>query len=188
MQVKPKQNLIIACKRCKKEFHPITPNQKYCCPSCNRAAFNLRRRSSESEEYTCCLYCGTKIKKINNQKYCSKQCYRLYRNFKRTKKNKEVELKHCLNCDNIIKFDPNNPSNYKTAKYCSHKCATEYYWKTDDHKCSFKKDGFKVLINKTEFNTYNWTAYKNEKVILESKYYFSDLDSAYKDARKAFVS
>lgn len=198
MQNKPNKDLIIKCSWCNKEFHPIVSNQKYCCFDCKRLGAQKRRKENrklKKDEFIKCLYCGMKINKNKNQKFCSDQCYKLYRNKKRSEENLKktaekanVEPKYCKTCGKLIKFDPKRPSNYKTVKYCSHECAAKNYWNTDDRKKSFIKDGFVVLIQKSEFGTYNWIATKNNIIVLESKYYFPNIDTAYKDARRAFVN
>ena len=109
-------------------------------------------------------------------------------NLKKTIKKVSIEPKYCKTCGKLIKFDPRRAYNYKNVKYCSHECAANYYWNGKDDKKSFTKDGFTILIQKSEFGTYNWIATKNNKVMLESSYYFCDMNSAYKDARKAFMS
>ena len=197
MQNKPNKDLIIKCLWCNKEFHPIVPNQKYCCFNCKKLGAQRRRKENrklKKDEFINCLYCGMKISRDKNKKFCSDQCYKLYRNKKRSEENLKktikkvsIEPKYCKTCGKLIKFDPRRAYNYKNVKYCSHECAANYYWNGKDDKKSFTKNGFTILIQKSEFGTYNWIATKNNKVMLESSYYFCDMNSAYKDARKAFM-
>ena len=198
MQNKPNKNLIIRCMWCNKEFHPITSNQKYCCFNCSKLGAQRRRKENrklKKGEFTNCLYCGMKIRADKNRKFCSDLCYKLYRNKKRSEENLKkiiekasAEPKYCKTCGKLIKFDQRITYNYNNIKYCSHECASNYYLNYKDGKRCFTKDGFTVSIQKTEFGTYNWIATKNNKVVLKSSYCFCDMNSAYKDARKAFIS
>ena len=175
MQNKPNKNLTIKCMWCNKEFHPITPNQKYCCFSCRKLGAQRRRKENyklKKDEFTNCLYCGMKIRADKNRKFCSDLCYKLYRNKKRSEENSKKIIENAST----------------EQKCCSHECTSNHCLSYKDGKRCFTKDGFTVSIQKTEFGTYNWTATKNNKVMLKSSYCFCDMNSAYKDARKAFIS
>lgn len=198
MQNLPNKNLSIKCEFCNKEFHPLTPNQKYCSIFCRQNGVRQRRaknKCTEKSNLTKCLVCGQTISRISNKKFCSEQCRRIYRNKKRNEDNLKkklkdtgFEIKYCQYCGKLIPYNEKHKDNYKIVKFCSHKCAEEFHHSLNDNNKSFTKDGFFITTKKSEFGTYNWIAIKNEKVVLESNYYFPNVNSAYKDAKKAFVN
>ena len=198
MRYNPKLNTVIKCEHCGFLFHPLTPNQKYCSINCRTISLRERRRerykNGIKKTYEC-LYCHRKIDANKNNKYCSKQCRDLDRNRRRVEKNAKlkieklnIEPRYCKHCGRLIQINNKNKYKYEDVKFCCRKCAMEYFWKNDDRKHSFYKDGFHVIIREISKTEFSWYATKNNKVVLESDKNFADLDSAYNDARKAFVS
>lgn len=201
MQYKPKENFITQCLNCNKDFHPLTPNQKYCCFDCRKKARKVRQKellTMPRNKYTECLYCGRLIEKISNKKFCRERCRILYRNLKRNKNSekciktikKNVQKKYCKFCNKEIPFNSRRAYNYDNLIYCSKKCAAldrnGHIYNCDDSVVNqFKKDGFNIIV-KTINDRYVWQAYKNKKIVLQSDRDFSNLNDLMKDINNAF--
>ena len=150
MRYSIKENTIIKCKWCNKEFHPINPNNKYCSPECSRSGRLYNRREKRKilvSRNIRCLYCGKSIIKKTASKFCSKKCRLLYRNLKRSKYGQKVlsklnnkPIKNRIILDNSVQGVHLVISSFKD---------------------------FQVLI-KGKNNTYYWEMYKNGKLVLKS--------------------
>lgn len=114
---------------------------------------------------------------------------------RKTTENKRQDTKYCLYCGKEI--------GRTSKKYCSHKCWQLYrnIARQKDSKIKLKNlqkqnntnknilflnNGFLIKI-KNICGRYNWSAFKNNKVVLTSNRTFANFDSAKSDAYKAFA-
>lgn len=69
-----RENTILICPVCKREFVPSQSAQKYCCVECRVAYYaNLKKKTTEKYECACC---GTIFESDRRKKYCSVKCQR----------------------------------------------------------------------------------------------------------------
>lgn len=195
-------DLIRNCKRCKKQFHPTSIHQLFCCTQCLKDERNEHRRLQNKlkkegkliKTIRLCAYCGKQIENKTSKKYCDHNCYIMYRRKIRNKSGRinkiyyKPIIKYCLNCGKEIKYISSRNSNYKDKKFCSRKCCQEYFIK---NKNLFTKNiriinNNKITFIKNENNKWIWKFYKNDKLLLLSDE-FNTIGEAQNDARKALA-
>lgn len=72
---KYKENELVTCRECGKEFLPTHYISVYCSKECSREwnKKNLRMLRRQARDVRC-VECGEKITDINRRKYCSDEC------------------------------------------------------------------------------------------------------------------
>jgi predicted nucleic acid-binding Zn ribbon protein len=197
MSIKISNNLVRNCKGCKKEFKPITLHQQYCTKECQHI-FTLKSRRERHkkplQKIEKCTYCGEPLIAYGSQKFCNETCRTEYRKLSRRKttriNNKIIIpkiLKKCLNCGEDIPFNIKYASTYKKKKFCSKKCANNYFklHKEDFKGNQYNKNGFKIVIFRL-LEGFVWEARKDNKTILKSDKSFNSYKECVKDAELAF--
>lgn len=185
------------CKNCKKEFHLLTANQKFCCVDCKNEytkAIRRERYIKPLEKIHTCQQCGKPLEPYGSQKFCSDECRVQHRKESRNKSGRKCDrvkepkvLKKCINCHSDIPWNRNYASTYYKKKFCSKTCSNNYFrLHKEDFKGSQRNKGeFKIIITKLK-DKFIWEAKKDNKVVLKCDKPFNTYRECVKDSELAF--